>query len=446
MGEPAQRPTVGVVNFGLRIYPHDVALPLVGELAEIAAHDLNIVDLGQVFTFEEAMAKVGEVQARDLDLVVIFFGTWVDPSYPVSFIRELGGTRVVLWAIPMVEGCSTGSLVSLTVVKPSLERMGIAFDWVYGIPAEVKEGLVGKALLGGIVKRLRRMRIGLIGYGAWGMYTATFDHLMLKDRIGPEVIHIDQSYMLSIMEKIPEEQVLAKFGEVSGRFPLRSEELRRPAVDSIRMYFALQRLLQEFSLDSLSIKCQPELSRSVGCSCISLSLLCEEGGVVNCEGDIHGLLSMIFLNSLTGRDIAFADLVNAQDNTLWFSSCGFVSPSLVDGAMDIKRQVPAIGEAGVVFSGAPKTGGVTLCRLEQDAGGGYRMHIGRGEVVEGYRRRERTVSGVEEIFPIWRVDLRRHSNEFLENVLANHYAITYGDAVAGLMGLAGRLGIRVVGA
>ena len=47
--------------------------------------------------------------------------------------------------------------------------------------------------------------MGLFGYAALGIYTATFDTVSLRRKIGPEIHHIDQWLLIKRMEEVAAE-------------------------------------------------------------------------------------------------------------------------------------------------------------------------------------------------------------------------------------------------
>jgi len=87
-----------------------------------------------------------------------------------------------------------GAFVAAGVVKQSLEDFEVPFEFVYGAPDDVNilseiEMIYRTARA---VRRLKNTRIGLAGYTALGMYTGTLDHITLKKKFGPEIVHLDQ--------------------------------------------------------------------------------------------------------------------------------------------------------------------------------------------------------------------------------------------------------------
>ena len=75
------------------------------------------------------------------------------------------------------------------VIRQTLEEMGAQFKMIFGMPGEpgVAEQIMPFARAAQTVRALSRSRIGLLGYISMGMYTAGFDHIRLRAKVGPEV-------------------------------------------------------------------------------------------------------------------------------------------------------------------------------------------------------------------------------------------------------------------
>jgi len=440
----AQPTRIALINLCMDVYPHHLTDGLVQALAEHLGTDVEFTDVGKVFTMRQAARAVGRAKGRRPDLVVLLIGTWIDASLAVTAVKELGNMPWMIWTLPMLDGISTGSLVAFAVVKGTLERMSVRLEWAYGTPEEVAESIRERAARASLISWLREARLGLFGYAAMGMYTATFDHVAVRDKLGPEVVHFDNYALVRQMAAVDEKRVDRAAEEQGGRWALGDPSCEAPTRRAIRMYLALKRFVADEQLDALTIKCQHEISRSWGGACLALSLLADEGVPVTCEGDVHGAITGMMMQRLTGAHPFFADFINAADNSVWFSSCGFIPFSLTQGEVVLQPQIHEIGEEGVACSAAPLTGPVTVARLEADGAGGYRMHIVDGDAQEGYRRPYEDERGRREIFPITRVALPEHSSDFLRRVLANHYLISYRPCSSGLAALCRDLGISLV--
>ena len=436
---------IGILNLCMKEYLHSVSDRLIDQLKDKMGKDVEWVYFGKSFHMDDVIKHSCSLKKELPDYILILFGTWADASLGMTAYEQLINYPLLFWAIPMIEGNSTGSFVAFCVLKGTLERLGIKFDWKLCLPNEIASVLVNKTRLHRIKSELRNMKLGLFGYAAMGIYTATFNHLGIKHKIGPEVIHVDNVLVLNTMKGLDREIVEFEKEKFYCRFPLHSPKLKPSSDRTLMVYLAMKEIIKSYNMSGVTAKCMFEMSRSIGCSCIPLSLLVDDGIMCSDEGDIYALITMIFMNKLSGQPCFFSDVINAEKQNLWFSTCGFIAPSLVDGNIEINQQVEEIGTEGVVFSGKPKKGLVTIARLEESSDNGYKMHITKGIVDEGYLRKHVTKAGKElNLFPICKVRLEYNVMFFLKNVCSNHYILCWDDIVCELEELCKLLKIKVL--
>ncbi len=440
------RAKVGLLNVCMEVYPHHMSDPLVREFMDKLGPICDVVDYGKIFEMAQAVEAAGRIRHDAPDLLVMLFGTWLDMSVAMTALNLLEGIPTLIWALPMIGGESTGSLVAFAVAKGALERTGQMGPYIYGLADEAVAAVKDKARGVALSKSLKTTRLGLFGYASMGIYTATFDHLMLKQRLGPEVVHIDTYAVAKRMETLAKDEVDRAFAEITARHPLESPGLTENATRAIKMYLAMKGIAREEHLDGVTHKCMFEVSRSIGCACLPLSLLIEEGTPCSDEGDVYALTTMLLMDKLGGGPCYFSDFINADGPNVWFSTCGFIAPSLTQEGVVLRQQVEEVGTEGVILSGKPKLGQVTIARLEEAPGKqGFRMHIARGKVVEGFLRKHTKRDGkVYHLFPICRVELPYSSRRFIDNVCSNHYILAWQDIYGDLLAMCGELGIRTM--
>jgi len=182
-----------------------------------------------------------------------------------------------------------------------------------------------------------------MGYRTPGFYSSNFNELIVKSKIGLEIIHVDLS------------ETLAKVEEIS----------------------------QELELDSIAIKCWPELRdfREMGV-CFVSSRLTDYGIMTSCEADVNGVLTMMIQNILTEIVPFFCDLVQIDEkkNEVLFFHCGNAPCSLVNPDYNVSLRQFFLGKGGVTVEFPLKPGRVTLARLSS-AKGTYKMFVTTGEAV-----------------------------------------------------------------
>ncbi len=387
-------------------------------------------------------AAKGLVQA-DVDGVILFLGSWVECPVAMSVIREVEHLPLLLWGFPMVRDGdklqSTGSYVSYSMFKGVLDRAGYRFKGLLDSvdSPEALEAVEAFCVAATAVQRLKRSRVGLLGYTSMSIYTGTFDHLLMRVRIGPEIEHIDGSTYFRMVEKIDPERLPEAKALLRASTRIASNVSEGDLERISRMYLALQDLTRQRRLHAVNIKCQYEFSKEYGMvPCVPLSLAADHGVVASCEGDILNTVSMMMLSLLSSSVVTYGDSIHHEGNVLKLSSCGFSPFSMgTAGEQSIRQFPPNLGFSGVLTSFVLRPERVTVMRLVEDVGDYHLLYFtGEGQPT-GLR------GGA---FPALDVLLDGDVNRLVENYAGQHFALCYGDVSGRVEDMARILGIRAV--
>lgn len=423
---------LGFLILGHKDYPTDVGQKIAREIVkvledkgiEISYKDTCLLD--PITAREIAL----EIVKEDLDGIVLFLTTWIECPVAISVVREIEHLPFAVWGfrqfireedtafVKKGEKDSTGSYVALSTLKGTLDRMGYRYSWIVGLYSD--EDAIEKVLVfsrvASTLKKLKRSRIGLIGYPSMGMYPGTFDHVLLRKLIGPEVIHFDSYTLINKIERVEnEEPVIKKLQEEAIVYrDVTEDKISKTA----KMYLALKELCRDNYLDAINIKCQYELSQEYGViACVPLSLLADSGIVSSCEGDVLTTVSMLIMHLLTGQTIYYGDILDWEDGQLLLSSCGFM-PFTLSKNRAVIREIGHSGFSGLISSGVLREGDLTMMRLYEGIGN-YKMSIIRGEGTDTKPRMGR--------FPALKIKVNFTEDDLLENIPSQHYCIAYGN-------------------
>ena len=375
---------------------------------------------------KEALKAVIGASCEQIDSFVIFIGTWIECSMPMVIIKELEHLPFLIWGFPMLEidgkREQLGSMVGELVLNGSLKRAGYNFKEIIGFPddKEVLKSIDSYLCAARAKKILRRSRIGMVGYMSMSMYTATFDHLLMRSYIGPEIVHIDthtlieRALAVDINQRIKIKEML--FGKnLINKIP-------QPLADkTAALYYGLKCLLNEYFLDGINVKCQYELSKDFGCTpCVPLSVLSDEGYVCGCEGDIPTQVSMHILKALSGEIPTYVDFLDFKKNNVYLSSCGLAPFSLSNNKNNKKiNEFSFDGFNGFVSSTVLKPGTLTLARLSEK--------IGEYELIYTIGKGLNSTQLRQNIMPAVSVNLKNEVESKINLLSSQHLALVYGD-------------------
>ena len=401
---------------------------------------LDMVDAGIVNSVKNASFEGKRLAFSDVDGVILFLASWLECSVAMAVYREIEHLPVCLWSFPMWEEDgqekSTGSYVSYTMFKGVLDRIGAPYTGVMGeLPATVGR-VVKFCRAASAYQELKRARIGLVGYTSMSIYTGTFDHVLLRAKIGPEVQHIDSYTLINRAEAQTAAARQAVIRELGEKACIHCSVTERQLEKAAGLYLALMDLRDEFLLDAVNVKCQYEFSKEYAMTmCVPLSLAADHGLLSSCEGDMLCTVSMMILGYLTGQTVAYGDSITNTGNVMKLSPCGFMPFSLGHGKREITCFMPNCGFEGLQNSFVMRPGRVTVMRLIEDIGG-YHMLYFTGEGLETKKR--------QGWMPALDVRMDGNVNDFLAHCSGQHYAICYGDCTEEIEMLARILRIGTV--
>ena len=438
------RPTIGLMVTAAEHFPYQRPQ----ELQRQAAAALRSLDASLVVADRlvvdpaSAEAAAALFQAGRVDLLVSLCGSFTWDNMPVRVAQELN-VPIVLWGVPeppMTGGrLETNSLVGVTMNAAALKRLGHHYKFVYGLPEEEAPLLeiARSARVISTLKRLRHVRLGIVGSRPPGFYGSTYDELRLRHALGIEVIPIEVSEVLAAYEGAPEARVKEALERVRslGRVAsAQDDDLHRVA----RLYVAVRGLVDAERLGGLAVKCWPELKDRMLNPCVVNSLLTDEGIMAGCEADVHGTISMLIEHLLTGEPAFFADLVTFDEaaNTALLWHCGAAPASLARRREDVALERHSIGTGTATIEFPLREGPVTITRLGP-VDCGYRLLIVTGDAVPtGMPLRGNNI--------LVRTDLpvRQVVERIIARGVEHHYALSYGDLRSDLLELCRWAGVQ----
>ena len=436
---------IGFVNICNEDYVNDAAI----NMAEVAVNALTekgitVCQIMQPVFNSKAAEKAGkEMLKNEVEGVILFLGTWLECPVVMSVIREIEHLPMCLWGFPMFmeqgKWNSTGSYVSFAMFKGTMERVGYRYKAVLGLPNDettIKE-VTSFSIAASCSERLKRTRIGLVGYASMSMYTGTFDHVFLRVKIGPEIEQIDSYSLINAAEKLKEDECEDVVNYLKSVARIKNDVTREDLARVSKLFIAIRKMTQEKDLKSINIKCQYEFSKEYKMvMCVPLSALAEFGIVSSCEGDILNTVSMVILNYLSGKVVTYGDAINHDGNVVKLSSCGFIPYSFgEENQCEIRKFMPHSGFNGIQNSFVLKPGKVTVMRLVEDRCDYHIIYLtGEGletELRQGY-------------MPALDVKLDGDINKLIQNYAGQHYAICYGDLSSEIEDYARIIGIKTI--
>jgi len=373
--------------------------------------------------FDNAIEVARHMNTEDVDGVVVFVSSWIEATTGHTLVKELKGIPVLFWSYALwkvgdtVEG--SGSFTGFSVLKGALDRIGVKFSFIVGDCKKTgnKEELAAFVNTARAMKKMDRARIGLIGSFGIGMYSATIDHLITKQKIGPEIIPISELEFMGLVNNVKKENIeklkkhLAENTVIDQRV---SDELLE---QTVRFYFALDTLVEKYKLDVINPRCHLELS--VNCmACIPLGLLSDRKIVTGCESDILISISMLLHYYLSDEVVTYFDIFDFDDDTIYFSNCGFSPLSFVPGKPKLNFCDPkAWGFQGITNANLMRDGKVDCFRMFEKINS-FGLLYTRASTVDAPVRAY--------VFPTMKVKIK-NVKDFIKFAPSQHISVAYSN-------------------
>lgn len=444
-------PTIGLACVARATFAVDYAeksaLQALASLRELGCSIVG--DATLLMDVEAAREAARTLQVQKPDILVILCATFSDASAAVELAGQVGKeTPVCLWALrepgPVGDRLWLNSLCGVNITSQALQKEGHRVSYIYGNPGEAHllEPMMAVARAAATRNRLRQGRIGLVGQAPMGFYGCQFDELTLARVIGTHVTQIDLNSVFMAAEAAKAEAVELAIASTVQRSPslriLNSEEVRHFG----EAYVVLRAALEAQQLDGLAVRCWPEFPQQFGLMpCATLGRLADDGFVCACEADMHGAVTMLTLQWLSGAAPFLADLVAMDEtaNTVSLWHCGNAPACLAREGEEPQLTVHCNRKIGVAGNFAIRPGIATLARLGMGPHG-YRLLYIDGEVLDVPTNR---FMGNTAVFrPVG------NARQLLDTIILNgwehHVAIVAGHVARELAALAHLLGIEAV--
>lgn len=332
-------------------------------------------------------------QAAGCDAVVLLQTTMGDGRLAPT-LAQLWPDPLILWATPenpegdMISSCS---LVGTHCWASVLRQMRHGFELVYGDcdDAAVQERFAQAVRLATTVRRLRTMRLGLVGGQAPGYFAMSADPFVIHHGLGAQVQTYSLLEFAAVVNEVPEEAVAADVAAVKalglGHKDTTDEDLPMAS----RLYLAMRSYLETENLDALTVRCWPEMANHFDqWPYLGIARLVDQGCAVSCEGDADGALTAWIGESLGMGRCYLSDWLehDADTITTWHIGAAPLSlcqPVGTPGGPRMARHFnirkPAVIEA-TLLEGMP----VTIARLWR-CDGRYFLTAREGESIRPRR-------------------------------------------------------------
>jgi len=449
--------TAGYVSFGTQFYePGNLKMITARAEKQLTNAGLKLVRTDPVVGEDiEPERAIRELKSQPWDFLFVNILNWIDTRGVFRVLHEFRNEPMILYSFGGFTDHDgkfgeKGTLISpaagagSTSLRLPMEQWGIRFKYLFNAPDSPMDidGITYFARAAHTMKRLKRARLGMIGFNDMGLYSTGYNPTRLRDQIGPEIESVDMLQLQKKMDGLDPDEIRKEIKNITSdwEYPLgkpKDEVIGK----AIRMYLATVKICQEKNFDTFSYKCVDGVDLEMGLThAIPSSLVADAGYPYVDENDIGNSVAQLMLKTISGKQVTFLEHYEHHPDWILLGEDGYCPKDFIEGKPQIK-DVSTVLLDGIAHCSNMKKGRMTLACLSE-VKEGYRMHIVTGE---GKERPKWVEMGVP--LPSWpSVTFYPDApvQEILNHVQSQHFAAVFGEYVDELIDLCYLLDIEVV--
>ena len=402
--------------------------------------------------YEEKDIKkaIAALENKSFDVLVVCIAGWIPTHAVVKVTEHFRHKPMVLWGLCgwVEEGrlVTTADQAGTTAIRKTFYDLGYTFKYVYdiiGLPSKSKK-VYNYAVAAAAAARLRHARAGMAGYRDMNLYGTQADGPSLKREIGPEIETFEMLEMEQRYQQITEEEKQVVIDKCMSKWHFVKQANPESMKKAAGYYLAVKSICDERGYDAISLKDVDGMKKLLGFPPAPIfMLLADEAGLCTVpENDSLGSITQLIVKYLTGQCAFYLEFYEFFEDRVLAGVPDYVPAEVVDGEVTVMPA--AFGELseGILNVSKVKPGKVTMCRLTYDDGM-YYMHMAVGEGITPRKWEEAGWTQPAPQLPGLEI-LLDDVESFAQNVMCQHYIISYGDNTELITNLCDILGVKVI--
>ena len=266
-------------------------------------HDENVVNSSSA----EFIGQIEDSLGWQFDFYGPDFTTYGSHDLDVIYVRTGGTEGLFKEVFPRLEGNvllltsgKSNSLAASLEILSYLRQKGRKGEIIHGSVKYIAQRLSILTKVNAARQALQNQNLGIIGQPSDWLISSNADKAKVKETLGINLVDIDIAELISIIDS---EENLSSYlpenaAELAAKVPAGIQKYTEGA---LRIYCALKKIIEEYSLSGLTLRCFDLLTAVQNTGCLALAMLNAEGIPSGCEGDVPTLMSMAIGKALTGQ-------------------------------------------------------------------------------------------------------------------------------------------------
>jgi L-fucose isomerase-like protein len=311
-----------------------------------------------------------------------------------------------------------------------MEDMGYKFKYIYDFPdAQPKiDEIITFARAASTVAKLKRSKVGMMGYRDMRLYGTMFDGVSLRAKIGTEVEFFEMLEIVQRMENVDEGKVNRLAEKILKEWDFQKEPNSDFLKFGVKAYLAIKEKIEEGGYDAISLIDVDGMKKLLKFppSLIFMLIANEMKKYTIPENDTLGAVTQLITGYATGQISAYMEFYEFMPDRVLIGVPDYVPIEVIDGPLKVLPTSFGQLSEGILNISKVKTGKVTLARLGY-SDNDYIMHVVTGMAVEPRSWEEVGWEPPAPQLPSLEVILDTPVDDFAQQVMGQHYIVTYGD-------------------
>lgn len=428
---------IAFVGFGEVNTPIEIIVKKCKEAEEgLKKEGLDLISVYPVTDdYEEKDIKKAHdaLAGKDFDALVLCVAGWIPTHAVVKVAEKYRHLPVVLWGLCgwIEEGriVTTADQAGTSALRKTLVDLGYTMKYVYDIigkPSNTKK-VADFCYAASAAKELRFARVGMAGYRDMNLYGTLYDGSSLKREIGPEIETFEMLEIKQRYDAVTAEQKAEVIDKVMSKWNFLKPAKREGMELAAGYYLAVKSLIDERGYKAISLKDVDGMKKLLGFPPAPIFMLladCEGVSTIP-ENDCLGNVTQLMVRALTGQCGAYLEFYEFFEDSVLAGVPDYIPKEVTLGETTVMPA--AFGELseGILNVSKVKPGKITMCRLFME-NGKYKMHMVVGEGKTPPKWEEAGWTQPAPQLPGLQVFMD-DAEKFAQNVMCQHYIISYGD-------------------
>lgn len=381
-----------------------------------------------------AKAAVASLQGKDFDVLVLCVAGWIPTWAVVKAIEPFKHKPMLLWGLSgwRENGhfVTTADQAGTTALRLPLQQMGFNLKYLVNFKdsAPRYDEAADYIFAAAAATDLNNAVCGMCGYRDMRLYGTLYDGTALKGTIGTEIEHFDLFELQELENALNADEIAEKSEFIRKNWTFTRQPQPGTIEASVKLALAMRdkivdRKYQAFSFcDVDGVK---KLLKFAPAG--SLTLLHQLVDIPTVpENDSYGAVTQMIMHKLTGVVPAYMEYYEFTKDSALMGVPDYVPPSVVDGNVTVMPNAFGSFGEGLLNVSKVRTGQVTLARLAM-VDGEFVMHTTLANAVTPEKWEEAGWAPPAPQLPSLEMKFDYDSDLFLQDIMGQHYIVSYGD-------------------